>query len=479
MLKEYKKLIDSNASGCCESQKPYNFLTERHLQAVWLEQKYFKNIHTVSGEPIEVISPGIWNAEAGPDFLKAHLKIGGADILGDIEIHFTDENWQQHQHHLDQRYNQVILHISFWKSAKPKTIVKHNGQSVIQTYLEENLTISATRILQLIDLDLYPYKKFLGSGRCAQSVFKNLSNTKFHDFFKSAAQWRLETKSNMLKAEACNNNPKLSELGIGIAMALGYKHNAAALLKVYSYLRLLKQHPLEVIFANSLGLCGFFEDHHKNRWNKSDYYMHLYDLFTDAKLGHEQIPLKLAQIRPINHPVRRLFFLSNLACDETIPSVQHRMLTYWEKNWPLVKDKKNLISEHLKNMLPHYQNNYWNHHYTFEVAPKQQTLNLMGEDLKKEILVNTCLPLIQANVIERQDSNEMAALIEFYASLPASNTSKTKYLSHRFFGAGKKVFKNAINEQGAYQLHRDFCIHYEASCEGCPFVDKFKEHFSY
>src|ERR1700761_5455772 len=72
--------------GIAENVVPYPFLRERHLQAMWLEQKYFKNLTTTEGEAIIVLSPGIWNSEGGPDFLKAHLKIGHREIRGDVEL---------------------------------------------------------------------------------------------------------------------------------------------------------------------------------------------------------------------------------------------------------------------------------------------------------------------------------------------------------------------------------------------------------
>src|SRR5437868_5565612 len=111
----YKSLLSTIPIYVEEKANGYHFFTERHLQAVWLEQKYFKNLRAVSGEEIRVISPGIWNAEAGPDFLKAHLRIGNCDYKGDIEIHLAESGWYQHRHHEDPRYNNVVFHLSLWK----------------------------------------------------------------------------------------------------------------------------------------------------------------------------------------------------------------------------------------------------------------------------------------------------------------------------------------------------------------------------
>ena len=164
----YSSLIEKHPISLAEPKGKYNLLSERHLQALWFEQKYFRNLVTSSGEPVQVLSPGIWNAEAGPDFRRCHLKIGNRELRGDVEIHFADESWNQHQHQIDSRYDQVILHLSLWRPSQEKELFTNSGIPIARSYLEDGLTIPLIRIVQLIDLDLYPYKKFLGSGYCAR-----------------------------------------------------------------------------------------------------------------------------------------------------------------------------------------------------------------------------------------------------------------------------------------------------------------------
>ncbi len=475
MLSDYQILLEHEPTQCCEKRKPYHFLTERHLQAMWFEQKYYKNLHTSEGKLVEVISPGIWNAEAGPDFRKAHIRIEGIDQQGDVEIHFADANWYQHHHHLDERYDQVVLHLSLWKSAKNKAITTKNGQHVTQAYFEDALTVPQARLPQLIDLDLYPYKKFLGSGRCAQTLFRSIPIQKIKTFFKAAALWRLDKKRLHLEAKLADQT---CELSLGIAMALGYKHNSEAFLDTFCWLRQMKHLSHETLFSLCLGACGFFEESHQKRWLHSEYYQSLLSIYSKLQeINSKKFKLILNQVRPINHPVRRLFFLTKLACDDQIIANQIKMISLWRLHWHTLHKRKNEFENELKELLPNYQDPYWNHHYTFEKEPKPKFLTLLGDDLKKEILVNAFLPLLQDEIFQRNDPHEISCFQEFYSSLPAANTSKTKYLTHRFFGDQKTIFTDAFTEQGAYQLHRDFCLHYEASCEGCPFVERFKTHF--
>ncbi|MCP3968630.1 MAG: DUF2851 family protein [Lentisphaerae bacterium] len=60
---------------------------------------------------IEVRSPGRWNNEAGPDFKNASLVIDGKPVTGDVEIHLKASDWFAHNHHNDQNYDRVVLHV--------------------------------------------------------------------------------------------------------------------------------------------------------------------------------------------------------------------------------------------------------------------------------------------------------------------------------------------------------------------------------
>lgn len=453
----------------------YQYFTERHLQAMWLEQKYFKDLTTATGEFIEVLSPGIWNAEAGPDFLKAHIRIGFKEYRGSIELHLSDEGWEQHGHHTDIRYDDVILHISLWQPKQIKPLFTKKGVPLLRSYIEPSLTIPIERILRLIDLDLYPYKQFIGSGKCSQTLFRSLPREEIVTLLKSAAEWRLEQK----KAYLAMREPTPSlQFACGIAMALGYKHNAEALLELFSWLYRVRPHSWIETLAFALRACGFFEEKYKDKWKDSPLYQQLASISLPVDMP--QIKLKLNQIRPLNHPIRRLVYLAYLVSDISIDTLLQRLLHYWSSKWTSCHDRKSFkkLFEDLQDLLPVYVDPYWNKHFLFETNTTDTFLPLMGQDLKKEILVNAFLPMLHSNIAKYGDSQEKDAFTLFYMAISAAQTGKTKYLIHRFFGETSKgsILKQAMSQQGAYQLHHDFCINFEASCEGCPFVDRYKAH---
>lgn len=81
------------------------------LHYIWRFRLLEKDLKTTNGFPVEVISPGTPNTDAGPDFFNAKIKINGKLWAGNIEIHKSSGDWLKHKHQTDKAYNSVILHI--------------------------------------------------------------------------------------------------------------------------------------------------------------------------------------------------------------------------------------------------------------------------------------------------------------------------------------------------------------------------------
>ncbi len=469
----YQQLLSEWPALATEAKEDFACFKERHLQVMWLEQCYFSQLKTADGQEIEVVSPGIWNGEAGPDFVKAHLRIGGRDHLGDIEIHLADSSWYHHHHDSDARYDNVILHVSLWPSAKPMPLLKSNGEEVIKAYLEPYLTIPLKRIVQLIDLELYPYKKFVGSGRCAQTLFRSMAQGKVEAIFSSAGYWRLNRKSEFLEARV--GEPGL-RLAAGTAMALGYKANALAFFELFGLLYQQTVTSLDELLAVALGVSGFMESPFAERWQGSSKYQTLHTLWKPLQpILPTRISMVVGKSRPLNHPVRRLVALSHLVLDVQQGRWPHHS-TRWEQQWRSCASQQDFVGmrNELLQLIPTYEDAYWHSHYLFETEPRSEFLTLIGQDLRQLILVNALLPLLYRDVVQRGDPEEMRAFDTLYRSFHAPHSGKRGYLHHRFFGDTPKgaLFGRSLYEQGAFQIHRDFCVHFEASCEGCPFVER-------
>jgi len=95
---------------------------------------------------------------------------------------------------------------------------------------------------------------------------------------------------------------------------------------------------------------------------------------------------------------------------------------------------------------------------------------------KIHFLLNTILPLLYATIRGSRQCQTWEKFQQFFASLEFPSNSKSRYLLHRFFNNQKdeEFLNNAQMAQGAYQLHQDFCMYFESSCEGCPFVERYQ-----
>lgn len=477
MLSPYASLVSDKLScysycdKATENQTAYHILTERHLQAMWLEQKYFKSL-TLNGMQVEVLSPGIWNSEAGPDFLKAHLKIGTEEWRGDIELHLSQEGWYHHGHHTDPNYKQVVLHICYWPTKKEHLTLTCDGKPIPVAFMQPALTIPESRIIKLIDLDLYPYQHFAGTGKCSRLLFNDLSQAESARLLRSAAAWRLKEKKDRLD-EKISFQP-LSFPG-GMAMALGYKHNAEAFLIIFE--KLLEQQLTDELslLAYALGISGFFSPHFQKKWDSSAYYQELFQCYQTLGSPTQLVFLKLDSIRPANHPVRRLAALVKMLCDRATYTLENTLNFLWSLHWDKkIKNKWHSLKTACTELIPSYTDSYWERHYTFEGYDQPKSISLIGNDLKQEIIINVCLPFLYADIEERNDEKEKEAFFEFYHSISAAKTNKSHYLGYRFFGNQQITLAKADFQQGAYQIHRDFCIHFEASCQGCPFVERYQ-----
>ena len=85
---------------------------EQLLHYVWRHKILpLHELRTTDGRVVEVVNPGIYNHDAGPDFFNAKVKIDGQLWVGNVEIHIHSSDWRRHHHDNDEAYQNVILHV--------------------------------------------------------------------------------------------------------------------------------------------------------------------------------------------------------------------------------------------------------------------------------------------------------------------------------------------------------------------------------
>jgi hypothetical protein len=93
-------------------------ISELSLSAAWNGKQFTGSLRTIDGRTVNVIHRGTWTHGFGPDFRDAMILLGDHDLLtGSIEIHLATSAWREHGHHLDPRYDDVVLHV----------VLRHDG----------------------------------------------------------------------------------------------------------------------------------------------------------------------------------------------------------------------------------------------------------------------------------------------------------------------------------------------------------------
>ena len=70
-------------------------MNERLLQFIW-QFRYFNqsSLFTADGKDLQIIHPGNLNANSGPDFFEAKIKISNTIWVGNIELHVYASGWR-------------------------------------------------------------------------------------------------------------------------------------------------------------------------------------------------------------------------------------------------------------------------------------------------------------------------------------------------------------------------------------------------
>ena len=412
--------------------------TERHLHALWFDDRLRpQNLKTLRGEPVIVETPGRWNLEAGPDFSGAVLLIGREKrrVAGDAEIHIFPNDWKNHGHHTDPRYANVRFHITWFPGKIDETLFPPGTVHI--SYYD-----ICTTDLESIDLTAYPYaepraktefplRPCSGQAMCGRNpdeIFKTL---------ESAGEERLRQKTRRL-AWLMQQRGEAQALYEETAAALGYKHNKAPFRKLAQSLPLasLVQYSSDwkTIYAVLLGISGLLPKQPAANWPDASRkeLRSLWDCWWREQHKWDEVtPLaksdwRLAGVRPLNHPVRRLCALAQYAAsgifqnvDATSPS---RFQTFGKCFW----------STHTG----------WN--------GKEKPEELVGKDRAQAIFLNVIIPYRLAkgglSVLKNLPIEPMNSLI--------------RETAYTLFGPdhSPKLYRTALARQGLIQIFNDFIL---------------------
>jgi hypothetical protein len=163
---------------------------------------------------------------------------------------------------------------------------------------------------------------------------------------------------------------------------------------------------------------------------------------------------RLAGLRPMNHPQRRLAALA-------------RMVVAWPRLRKIGDGGDvRLLTDFFENL----RDDFWERHYTLTSRETAKPMALVGRTRVVEMLANVFIPLA---FLERPDVwNE-------YARLPAAlDNRRVNIAALRLFGGdgnGAAFTKTVALQQGLLQIYEDFCMQDATDCALCQFPQRVEE----
>jgi len=493
-------------------------IPERFLRQLWKRQEFTTtSLTTFDGRPITILSRGTVNADAGPDFLDALVRIGNVTYRGDVELHKTLEEWKQHAHDRDPRYNRVILHVVFDAETTALPSLTKSKRNVPVLVLKPYLTGSYRDIWQKMILDeraeriafikcygknngveadvIAPWLRKLAIERMELKVRRfeerlrelaELEHLRIREPFARYGEIPFGVNPEDLPPPASPPSPKLFTksslwsqlLYEGIFEALGFSKNREP------FLRLSQNVPLErirtltesdlgrVVDSTTLaeaylyGAAGLLElDLRSLDTPSRNYVRHLRSIWKKLRPGHAREILhpsdwKFFRLRPENFPTVRIAGAARFFTDPSKVNLLKRVIQTIKADQPY-KEKTQI----LESMFIVPADGFWQTHYHFSHPTKGTLTALIGKTRAAEIIVNVLFPiaLLYARMFKDKEVRH-SALQMFQRCHPLAENSVTKIITKQLV-RGRMHRPSAMTQQGMLQLYKYYCV--EERCAEC------------
>lgn len=453
-------------------------ISEKFVRALWYEQRFEKrDLKTIDGRKIKIISPGSWNLDSGPDFKNAEFLVDGEKVVGDVEVHRFASDWKKHSHGRDKNFQDVKLHVFLFNDIKS---LKNSG--IYQLCLADYLT----EILDL-NLDDYPYQSFAGLGLCGKNL--TISDFEFLErFIDVAGEGRLLIRSSQISDDFDE------ELYKGFLTALGYKENKQQFKKlseIVTYKKLTKilegssnTSSVEFIQAILFGCGGFLEVSNtgdKETDNLIERYKDIFERY--KKFFSEKMNLsdwRFYKVRPPNFPQRRIYGAGFILASALKIGFLN-LATSWLRSFEILSKKgKTSVVQSLTHMFVVEPKGYFAVRAKFGKPWNAKPSSLIGPSRAMSIIVNTVLPVLYRWARSNEPSLE-EVIYKFYDELPLIEINRTvrkmgSYLLGAYFNKNLKITREK-RSQGLIQIFQDFCGDKPTECRSCLLPDALRIYF--
>ncbi|MFC6224332.1 DUF2851 family protein [Hymenobacter artigasi] len=411
-------------------------MREDFLHYVWQHQYFDKaDLRTAAGEEIQVLKPGHRNADAGPDFLNARLRLGEVEWNGAVEIHLRASDWARHQHQTDPKYDQVILHVVGQHDAD---VARTNGSLIPALALQSRLAPELlARYQALVDAPA------AAPLPCAPllNLVPEITRTMMAE---RALLERVERKADDVMALHQHLGQDWEATAYHALMAaFGFQKNSEPLARLAKALPLSvlrrHRHDQRQLEALLFGQAGFLveneetttDEYIRDLRQEYEFLRHKYSLVATALAVHEWNYLRL---RPANFPPVRLGQLAGLL--HARPALFDALLT---------AHSVAALAEFFQAPAPAY----WRAHFRPGRPGKVPGLGKSSIDL---LITNVVVPLRVAYARYVGQPSLVESSVALLSELPAEHNQYTDVYEALGF-----AHRTASDSQGLLALHKNYC----------------------
>jgi len=405
-------------------------MTEEFLHYIW-KYKYFhnENLRTEDYKAIEIISVGLHNQNAGPDFFNAKIKINDTLWVGNIEIHINSSDWEKHLHHENDDYNNVILHVVYYADSKT-----YNQQ-------KQEIPVLSIQFDEKLYQNYLQIKNNPNTIACSNSI-KKVDNFTILNWLDKLLIERLEQKTQIIENLLEQTKNDWNEcFYIFLARGFGGNINSFAFEALAKSLpqRILAKHKNNLFQLEALlfGQAGMLNSEDKN----TKYYSDLkkeYD-FLKAKYKLQSIETyywKFLRLRPINFPTLRISQFAQLI---------------HQSNSLLTSILSSTNFDNLAKLFSLKTSVFWETHYTF-VKESSQKKKSFGKNAIENIIINSIVPFLFIYGKKKTNTELQEKAI---ALLDQMKAEKNKVVSD-WQTLGLQI-NTAYQSQASIQMMNEYC----------------------
>ena len=400
-------------------------MKEEFINYLWENRLLSKDLRTVDGEAVKVISVGNRNYDAGPDFIDARIRIGTTLWIGHVEVHVNASDWFRHGHQDDDAYKNVVLHVVYCNDT-------------------EQLDIPTVEIKNQFDESIYErYTGFIRSRRWipCEKFIAGIQQFTWLSWLERIVVERLEVEvKDVFSTLAATHFDWEETLYQRIMRYCGLKVNNDAFERLARLLplRILRKHidnPVQVA-AMFFGCAGFLEQEFTE-----DYPVLLQREFKVLKSKFNltvmpKVYWKFLRLRPPNFPTVRLAQMAAMVC--SYDSFLSRLQS--------VDDL-----ESMRNLFNVEVDTYWDTHFLFGKPSKEKKKNF-GATATDILIINAVIPVLFSYGIYHDNQEMKNKSLGFLSEMaPEDNV-----VIRRFEKLGVSAC-NAQQTQALLQLYNSYC----------------------